>query len=356
VVVAVGVLLERGGSWARRGLFGLAVVVAVGGAVTVLAVLSGIGPAQRIAGASSLTAREWYWSSALSMWRQHPVVGVGLDRFGAHYRSVRPSAAADVSNYSDAAHSVPLHLLATGGLLLGLAYLAVVALVAWALVTGLRRLAGEERLLLAALGGAWTAYQAQSLVSIDEPGLAVTHWVLASAVVAVSTPRLYERRLPGAVEPRVRKGRRADVAPAPPTVWSAGTVTICTLAGLAGVIAFWFALEPLRANYAARGASVALASGDGDTAFAKLNAATRIAPYEGSYWLQRGRFLEQVKQDSLAAQSYAAGVRHDPWSYDVLVAGARLAKAKQDASALDRYSHLLERVDPSGGWRQAVNG
>ncbi len=54
------------------------------------------------------------------------MTGVGLDRYGAYYRSVRPAAAAEAANFTDAAHSVPLHLLATGGLLVALPYVALV--------------------------------------------------------------------------------------------------------------------------------------------------------------------------------------------------------------------------------------
>jgi O-antigen ligase len=356
VVLAAAVLVEHGGPWARRGLLALAAAAALVVATTI-ALLAGIGPGDRLLNAGSVSARKWYWSSALTMWQHHPLTGVGLDRYGAHYRSVRPASAAAVSNYSDAAHSVPLHLLATGGLLLAASYLAVVVLVAWSLLQGLRRKEGEERLLVGAVGGAWVAYQVQSLVSIDQPGLAVTHWLLAAAVVVVAgPPRLHERLLPGAVQPRARKGRGAPMVGATPLVWSAATLAVCALALAAGLGALWFAIKPLRASYDARAAALSLAQGDGNAALDHFDAATHQAPYEGAYWLQRGRFLERVRQPVLAAASYASGVRHDPRAYDLLLAGAALAKVQQDTATLDRYSHLLDTVDPSGRWRARLAG
>lgn len=357
VVVAAAVLLNRGGRLARRGLLAMGAAVSLLGVVVVVGLLAGVGPGERLTSAGSLTARKWYWGSALRMWQQHPFTGVGLDRYGAHYRAVRPAAAAAASNYSDAAHSVPLHLLSTGGLLAALPYAAVVLLVGWALVQGLRRLEAEPRLLLSGLGGAWLAYQVQSLVSIDQPGLAVTHWLLAAGVVAVGTPpRLWERLLPGAVVPVSRKGRAAPMPQRPVPVWSAASVAVCAGVVALGLAGLWQSLKPLRADHAARAAAVALASGDGNEAFDRLKAATRLAPYEQAYWLRSGKFLEQVKQPALAAASYASGVRHDPRAYDTLVAGAVLASAQKDQAALDRYSRLLARVDPSGGWRKSLTG
>lgn len=355
VVLLVAVLLNRGGRPARLGLGAVGAAAALVALTVVAGVLAGVGPVSRVVGAGSLTARKWYWEAALAMWRQHPLTGVGLDRYGAYYRSVRPAEAAAVSNYSDAAHSVPLHLLATGGLAVAVPYLVVVALVGWALVSGLRRLAGEARLLLGGLGGAWVAYQVQSLVSIDQPALAVTGWLLAAAVVAMGAPpRMQERLLPGAVVPVARKGRGATVPAAAVPVWSAGTVALCAAVAGLGLAGLWLSFKPLRADAAARAAAVAVARGEGNAAYDKLQAATRLAPYQQAYWLQRGKFLEQVKQPALAAQSYAEGARRDPRAYDVLLAGALLAKSQQDVSALARYTSLLTVVDPSGRWREQL--
>lgn len=356
VVLLVAGLLNRGGRAARLGLAAVGAAAGLVGLTVAAGVLAGVGPGARVVAAGSLAARKWYWEAALAMWRQHPLTGVGLDRYGAYYRSVRPAEAAAVSNYSDAAHSVPLHLLATGGLVVTVPYLVVVALVGWALVTGLRRLDGEVRLLLGAVGGSWVAYQVQSLVSIDQPGLAVTHWLLAAAVVAVGAPpRMYERLLPGAVVPVARKGRATAPAAVRP-VWSPVTVAVCAVLIALALTGLWLTLRPLWADAAARAAAVAVARGDGNAAYDKLQAATRLAPYQQAYWLQRGKFLEQVKQPVLAAQSYDAGARHDPRAYDVLLAGALLAKTQQDQAALDRYSQLLTIVDPSDGWRKSLNG
>ena len=357
VVCGIALLLNRGDVLAKRGLLALLGLAGLVAAVVALGVLAGVGPGERIIRSGSLTARKWYWQSAITMWKHHPLTGVGLDRYGAYFRAVRPDAAAAVSDYSDAAHSVPLHLLATGGLIVAVPYVAFVILVVVALVQGLRRLDGEARLLLGGVGGAWTAYQVQSLVSIDQPGLAVTHWVLAGAVVALAVgPRLYERLLPGAVKPVPRKGRSTPRPGPAPVTWTGLTAALSAVVVVVGALLAWQVLKPLRADHASQAGAFALLAGQGNAAYDAMQKATRLAPYQSAYWLQQGRFLEQVKQPALAAEAFAKGAQHDPRAYDVLVAGALLAKSRNDATALTHYSQLLSAVDRSGGWRKVLGG
>jgi tetratricopeptide (TPR) repeat protein len=142
----------------------------------------------------------------------------------------------------------------------------------------------------------------------------------------------------------------------PPLVWSGATLAVSTAACIVGLLAFWLVLKPLRASYDIRGAALALSRGEGNLALERYNAATRLAPYEGSYWLQRGKFFEQVKRPEQAATSYAKGVQHDPRSWDVLVAGATLAKAQGDTATLVRYARALDALDPAGTWHKRVDG
>lgn len=355
LVIAVALLLARGDRLGRVGLgavggFGVAVALMVA-----LGVATGVGPGDRVVGAESLAARKWYWSSALDMWRAHPLTGVGLDRYGAYYRSVRPAEAAAVSNYSDAAHSVPLHLLATGGLLVAIPYMAIMLLVLVALARGLLRAEGEARLLLAGIGGAWIAYQVQSLVSIDQPALAVTHWLLAGAVIALAAPpKRWEKQLPGAIVPKPRRGRAAAVSLEPPLNWSGTSVAGAAVVVIVTAVSVWMVIIPLRADRAARAAAEELAKGHGNATLAHLTAATGRAPHEAAYWLKRGRFLEQVQQLPLAAQAYADGIERDPRSYDLLVAAAQLGKKQNDQPTVDRYAAELHRVDPSDRWRSEL--
>ena len=224
-VVAVAFTLDLRSSSRRPLLAGLGAIAAVGIAVLLVGAVSKAGPAARVFSDVGSEARTYYWGAAAQMFRDNPFLGVGLDQYGNFWRSARSPesvAALGGTQYSDAAHSVPLQMLAQGGLLLGVAYAAFVLVTLIALIRGLLRLRGADRMLLAAVGGGWTAYQVQSAVSIDQVPLVVLHFALAGAVVAAAgASGLRELRLPGALKPvaphpnDARTKRRVAAAAAP---------------------------------------------------------------------------------------------------------------------------------------------
>src|SRR5205085_11509631 len=135
---------------------------------------------------TSFDLRKDYWSAAWHMFGSSPIAGKGLDRYAAYFRIYQPKGFGlryPVGFTNNAAHSVPLHMLATGGVILGLGYLAFVVVVSASLVRGLASSDGTQRLLVGGLGGAWVAYVVQSSVSIDVVPIALVGWLLAGATV-----------------------------------------------------------------------------------------------------------------------------------------------------------------------------
>ena len=53
-------------------------------------------------------------------------------------------------------------------------------------IFGLRNLAGSNKLILAGVLSAWTAFHAQSLVSIDNLGISIWGWVLGGTIIGLS--------------------------------------------------------------------------------------------------------------------------------------------------------------------------
>ena len=134
----------------------------------------------------SLTYRGDYWRAAWKMTTQHPLTGVGLDSYGNWYRLTRDMAATirrgpEVT--SNAAHNVFLDFSSNGGFPLLIAYVLIVGYALVSAIKVIKRTEGFDS-VHTALFGAWVAYQLQSLISINQIGLAVWGWVLSGALVA----------------------------------------------------------------------------------------------------------------------------------------------------------------------------
>ena len=139
----------------------------------------------------SVTYRGDYWRAGFRMFKSHPWFGVGLDRYGSYFTQYRDITQASrvargPSVHSNAAHNVPIQLAATGGIFLLIAFLALTAFIIWRGIVGLRNKTGNEQMVFAGFFGAWVAYEAQSLISIDNLGIAIWGWVLGGIVVALS--------------------------------------------------------------------------------------------------------------------------------------------------------------------------
>jgi putative inorganic carbon (HCO3(-)) transporter len=334
-VMAASWLIRLGGQTMRRGLVALGAVTC-GGILLLLAGLAKFGPATPFFTKVSFQARTWYWQAAITMFRRHPLVGVGLDHYGEYWRQVRPDASTvklGGDAFSDAAHSVPLQMLAQGGVVLITAYVLFVAVTAWTLLRGLRTLHGEDLLLLGALGGAWTAYTIQSLVSIDQVPLLVVQYATAGAIVGVVGATRRSIRLPGALAVIQQPKRRGRTQVKRRRSLSGGDLG--TLVGASCLLLWigWLSLSPLRANAAARTGDVARARGDGNTALNAYQRANRVLPGAAIYWEKTGALYEDVKQPDLAFSTYRNGLRHDPMDVGLLRRAANLGVAKPGATA-----------------------
>jgi O-antigen ligase len=161
-----------------------AVVAGVG----VLAVLGALqkGPFTFIY-KTSVSLRGAYWNAGVSMGMDHPLTGVGMDSYGDWYRRARSEYAATVlpgpNTVTNAAHNVLLDFFAYGGFPLLLAYLGMLALTVIAAVKVIRRNKSYDAVFVA-MFGAWTCYQVQSIISINQVGLALWGWILTGALIA----------------------------------------------------------------------------------------------------------------------------------------------------------------------------
>jgi O-antigen ligase len=176
-------------------MLGLAsLIVLITGATVALAGILQSGPLERFLYKPSVSLRGYYWHSGLEMLQKNWLTGVGIERFGAHFRqNVDPEFPIKFGYelMTTNAHNVPIQLFATGGIFLGLAYLVILSLVLLYAVIGIYKLSGNRLNLLVGMFAAWVAYQLQSLVSIDNIGLTIWGWVLGGGIIGLVTSSIY---------------------------------------------------------------------------------------------------------------------------------------------------------------------
>lgn len=152
-------------------------IALAGSSVSVLFLLLGIlkiGPLADYIFKSSLFARWFYWRAAGTMMLDHPLFGVGMDGYGDAYLRSRPVSfySSGFFTFSDTAHSIPLDIGSNGGFPLFIAYIAIIVFVLISIIRIMKR-KNEFDVVFATIVAAWVAYQAQSLISINQLGLGV---------------------------------------------------------------------------------------------------------------------------------------------------------------------------------------
>jgi hypothetical protein len=173
----------------RKGFQAIYLVVAITGLFSVTLGILKIGPLSKYLYKASVAYRGDYWRAAWRMAWSHPVVGVGLDRYGENFRIYRDAAQVARRGQgiaSNVAHNVALQLAATGGFLLFLTYLALIIIVTISGFQTLIRQGRNTNAVQTLLFAAWIGYLAQSTISIDQIGLATWGWMLAGMVLNLS--------------------------------------------------------------------------------------------------------------------------------------------------------------------------
>jgi len=176
--------------WSKKKVLGQ-----LGTAAGILVFLGGIagilqkGPFAHYLYKPSVSVRGFYWRAGADMFIHHPWFGVGPDRYGAWFRTYRADQYPMNYGYdltSTASHNVVIQIFATCGIFVGLSYLGLLGFVIYRGIVGIKQNSGTNRMLVAGLLAAWIGYQSQSIVSIDNVGIAIWGWVLSGIVIGVS--------------------------------------------------------------------------------------------------------------------------------------------------------------------------
>jgi hypothetical protein len=199
-------------------------VIITGGIFAVLGALQK-GPLSEIIYKTSVSLRGEYWQAAINMLQLRPFTGVGMDSYGDWYRRARDEQAMILpgpSVVTNAAHSVPLDLLAYGGWPLFLSFIFIFSLSLLAIVRITLR-SREFSWVAVGLIGAWTCYQVQSLISINQIGLAIWGWITMGALIGYEKVTRTNTEVGDIVKgAKTKKGKQANDVFSPQLMFGIG--------------------------------------------------------------------------------------------------------------------------------------
>jgi hypothetical protein len=164
---------------AYLGLAGVAGTFALLGALQ-------IGPLTQYIYKTSVSLRGQYWLAGWNMGSDHPLTGVGFDTYGDWFRRARDAQALILpgpNTTTNAAHNVPFDVFAFGGWPLFIPYLFILLLTVIAIVKVTLRTRAYDGIFVT-LTTAWVCYQLQSVISINQIGLAIWGWLFGGALIA----------------------------------------------------------------------------------------------------------------------------------------------------------------------------
>ena len=147
------------------------------------------GPLSGILYKESVSVRGFYWRAAYEMFRDKPLTGVGLDNYGGAFKAFRELDYPLRYGYtltSSSAHNTTLQMFATGGLLLGISYLAILFFIFKSSIKLIRSIESEKRILVILFTAVWVGFQAQSFISIDNIGLTIWGWLIGGVLIALA--------------------------------------------------------------------------------------------------------------------------------------------------------------------------
>ncbi len=290
------------------GLYSLAVLTV--GLFSVLGALQ-IGPLTQYIYKTSVSLRGQYWLAGWNAGESHPVTGLGMDALGDWYRRVRDPQAIiipGVNTVVNAAHNVFMDMFAFGGWPLLVAYVALVLLSAVALIRTFLRLKEYDGVFIS-ISVAWIGYQVQSIISINQIGLAIWGWLLGGALIAYE--RITRPAYVSSLEPmdkapqRKRKNLLANNKGAESKTLLASSA--CALVGLL------IALPPLVADSkwkkALNGQSVAAIEATMKPGYFNIQSVNK--------YVTNIQLLEQNNLQDLAHKYALEAVAWNPQSYDL---------------------------------------
>ncbi len=147
------------------------------------------GPLAKFIFTDSIEDRKYCWDAATNMIMNRPLFGSGFDSYSDKFRQARSIEAYNfkgTDQICDTAHNVFLDIAVSGGIPLLFTYLALLILIVinFFKVFTVNK---SNNLNICGIFSAWAAFQIQSLISINQIGLAIWGSVIGGLLLGVST-------------------------------------------------------------------------------------------------------------------------------------------------------------------------
>jgi hypothetical protein len=317
---------------------GYVVVVAIGGVFALLGALQ-IGPLTKYIYKTSVSLRGEYWQAGWNMGSGHPLTGVGFDTYGDWYRRLRDTQALVLpgpNTTTNAAHNVPFDVFAFGGWPLFVAYLAILSLSVIAILKVTIRAKNYDATFVT-LTTAWVCYQLQSIISINQIGLAVWGWLFGGALIAyeITTRRKKDSDSIETAKGKATHGRSVK-AKQNETIFSS-----TLLAGIGAVVGLLIAAPPYTADAKWRSA---LASQNAQKVEEALISGY-LNPQNSYKYTNAVQLLESSKLYDLAYKYALIGIEFNPDNFD----SWRILYLITNSNAEDKARAMenMKRLDPN---------
>jgi O-antigen ligase len=333
----VGFYLVR--SKFKNALFqvGYIAFVSIGGVFALLGALQS-GPLAKYIYKTSVSLRGEYWQAGWNMGTDHPLTGVGFDTYGDWYRRAREAQALILpgpNTTTNAAHNVPFDVFAFGGWPLFIPYLGILLLTVVAILKVTIRSRSYDPIFVT-LTTAWVCYQLQSIISINQIGLAIWGWLFGGALIAYEIATRPKSVGDGEkVQPE--KGQKARVATKkqPENIFSSTLV-----AGVGAVVGLLIAVPPYSGDAKWRSA---ITSKNVEQVEAAL-VSSYLNPMNSYKYANAVQLLEGSKLNDLALKYAKVAVEFNPDHFDSwkLLYYVTNSSPENKALALEN----MKRLDP----------
>jgi hypothetical protein len=271
------------------------------------------------------------------MGADHPLTGVGFDTYGDWYRRARDLQALVLPGpnvTTNAAHNVPFDVFAFGGWPLFIPYLGILLLSVIAIIKVTARARAYDPIFVT-LTTAWVCYQLQSIISINQIGLAIWGWIFGGALIAYEVATRPKEADDGGAAgktngPRVVKKKQSE------TIFSSTLI-----AGIGAVIGLLIASPPYSADSKWRSALISQDS----TKVEQALTPGYLNPPNSYKYANAVQLLENSKLYDLAYKYAQISVQFNPDNFDSWKMFYFISKssAAEKAIALEN----MKRLDPN---------